>query len=148
MSHLHCVISNLRTLSGWRSCLKCINIMRNILMLVIFWHIDSHKASCSKMNCSPVPGCENGAVVGFCLLFVWAQIVFTFPPQLTLSWLSCRRSWGKRSWWWRTLFPTLTTVPTGGCVTYWGTISPSASSLSCSRQEWRVRWSSFVYLLI
>lgn len=80
MSYLHCVISNLRTLSGWRSCLKCINIMRNILMLVIFWHIDSHKASCSKMNCSPVPGCENGAVVGFCLLFVWAQIVFTFPP--------------------------------------------------------------------
>lgn len=86
VSHLHCVISNLRTLCGWRSCLKCINIMRNKLMLVIFWHIDSHKASCSKMNCSPVPGCENGAVVGFCLfclLFVWAQIVFTFSP----SWL-------------------------------------------------------------
>lgn len=32
-----------------------------------------------------------------------------------MSWHSCRRDWGKQSWWWRTLFLTHTTVQIGGC---------------------------------
>lgn len=33
--------------------------------------------------------------------------------QLISSWPSCRRSWGRQSWWWRRLFPKPTTVLTG-----------------------------------
>lgn len=48
-----------------------------------------------------------------------SEMSFTDPShsaQPTLSWLSCRRNWEKRSWWWRTSFPTRTTVLTGGWV--------------------------------
>lgn len=58
------------------------------------------------------------------------------PTQPTLSWLSCRRSWEKQSWWWRTSFPTRTTVLTGGWI--YSVMSPPDSALSW--QVVVVRW--------
>lgn len=108
---LNCITSSLRLLFN---CLDHINITRNKLMLVIFCFIDSHRTSCSKMNCTL---CRLwGVFISLCCLFEVLSHSRTppLPPQLTLSWLSCRRNWGKQSWWWRTLFPMRSTVQTGG----------------------------------
>ena len=115
--------------------------MRNKLMLVIFWHIDSHKVSKRWMVLRFC--CENYTFSKsfpqstlVCIVVFWAQIVFkpvnlvdyihsslcgppalsVFPLQPTLNCPSCRRNWGKQSWWWRTLSPVPKTAPAGACV--------------------------------
>ena len=65
------------------------------------------------------PNCLHVCVWSVPVCSVVSERSFLSPSvafQLTLSWPSCRRNWGRRSWWWRTSFPTPTTVLRGGCV--------------------------------
>ena len=83
----------------WRASLQCINVMRSKLMPVIFWHIDSHRASRSKMNYTPLRLWKHKLdifqIILTAYMFVCGQSlsvlsslsVHFFPPLSPSSWL-------------------------------------------------------------